>query len=148
VTAEADPRRPQPIVIDANVAAKLVLIEPDTTDAVALQDRAAAGEVSLHAPDTWLAEAANAVWKHSALLGRLSPERAREAVRRLGGAAVATTATDVLVEQAFALALERRTTVYDALYLALALALNAPLATRDAALARHARGCAVRLYWE
>ena len=135
-------------MIDANVAVALALIEPDTTDAVALQDRAAAGEVSLHAPDTWLAEAANAVWKHSALRGTLSPKRAHEAVRRLSSAAVATTPTATLAERALTLALERRATVYDTLYLALAAALDAPLATRDATLARHARSCGVRVYWE
>ena len=135
-------------MIDASVAVALALIEPDTTDAVALQDRAAAGEVSLHAPDTWLAEAANAVWKHSALRGTLSPKRAHEAVRRLSSAAVATTPTATLAERALTLALERRATVYDTLYLALAAALDAPLATRDGTLARHARSCGVRVYWE
>ena len=148
MTAEVTRRRPQPVVIDANVAVALVLTEPDTADAVALQDRAAAGEVTLHAPDTWLAEAANAVWKQTALRGTLSPDRAREAVRRLSGSAVATTVTAVLAERAVALALDRRATVYDTLYLALAAALDAPLATRDGTLTRHARASGVRVYWE
>lgn len=148
MTAEPGSALPEAVVIDASVAAKLVLIEPDTSDAVALQDRAASGEVSLHAPDTWLAEASNAVWKHSALLGTLSGVQARDAVRRLSGAAIASTATAVLAEQALVVALERRTSFYDALYLALAAALGAPLATRDATLTRHARACGVRVYWE
>jgi predicted nucleic acid-binding protein len=138
---------PAHVVIDANVAVKLVIVERDTAAAVALQDRAVAGDVSLCAPDTWLAEAVNAVWTHVTLLGTLTPERARAAVRRLRDAPVVTTPTAELAGHAFALALRHRATFYDALYLSLAAGLGAPLATRDAALARHARARGVALYW-
>ena len=47
------------IVIDASVAVKWVIDEPESEAAVALRDQ------ELIAPALWLAEAANALWRHA-----------------------------------------------------------------------------------
>src|SRR5256885_7349326 len=54
----AGPRRTMRIVVDASVAVKWVLNEPRTDAALALC------EEELVAPALWLAEAANALWRH------------------------------------------------------------------------------------
>jgi hypothetical protein len=46
------------IVVDASVALKWVLTEPDSDVAIALRNE------ELIAPDLWLAEAANGLWRH------------------------------------------------------------------------------------
>ena len=58
------------IVIDASVALKWVLNEPETGAALALRAE------QLIAPALWLAEAANALWRH-VRLGEITAERSR-----------------------------------------------------------------------
>jgi predicted nucleic acid-binding protein len=57
------------VVVDASVALKWVIEEPGSDAAVALRSE------SLIAPDLWLAEAANALWRRTRL-GDLTPEEA------------------------------------------------------------------------
>ena len=70
------------IVIDASVAVKWVLNEPRTDAALAL------GNEQLVAPALWLAEAANALWRH-VRLGDLTTEQALARMSELEQAPVA-----------------------------------------------------------
>jgi len=112
------------IVIDASIAVKWVLNEPATDEALALQDG------QLIAPELWLAEAANALWRH-VRIGELTSEQALARMHELTEAPVASLAIEPHVERALALAIELAHPIYDCLYLALALAQDTYVVTDD-----------------
>lgn len=112
------------IVIDASVALKWVFEEPGTEAALALR-----GE-QLIAPAIWLAEAANALWRHV----RLGETTAAEALARmdeLAKAPVATLSIEPHVARALRLGTEISHPVYDCFYLALAIHYDTHVVTDD-----------------
>ena len=82
------------------------------------------------APDLLFSEAGNAVWK-KVRRKELEETEARQLVIDLAQVAVETVATRSLVEYALALALTAGVTVYDAMYLALAVRLETEVITGD-----------------
>jgi predicted nucleic acid-binding protein len=112
------------IVIDASVAVKWVLSESDSDAAVALRDD------ELIAPVLWLAEAANALWRH-ARLGDVTADEASMCLSELVNAPVASLPIEPHVAHALRLATEIGHPVYDCLYLALALHHRTHVVTAD-----------------
>ncbi len=112
------------IVIDASVAVKWVLDEPGSEAAVALHDQ------ELIAPALWLAEAANALWRH-ARIGDISNDEATALFAELMKAPVASLPIDPYLEPALKLAIEIGHPVYDCIYLALALQHQTHVVTAD-----------------
>jgi predicted nucleic acid-binding protein len=102
------------IVVDASVALKWVLDEPGSEAAVALRDH------ELVAPTLWLAEAANALWRH-ARIGEISNDEAIAYFAELLKAPVASLPIEPQLEPALKLAMEIGHPIYDCIYLALAL---------------------------
>jgi predicted nucleic acid-binding protein len=86
------------------------------------------------APDLVFAEAANTIWK-KIRRGELSLEEGPRLVADIGRVAVESVSCRALAEDAHALANAIGQTVYDALYVALALRLDTRLLTADARLA-------------
>lgn len=82
------------------------------------------------APDLLFAEVGNAVWK-KVRRKELEEAEGRQLVKALGQVAVETVATRNLLEDALALALTAGVTVYDAMYLALAVRLETAVITGD-----------------
>ena len=111
-------------VIDASVALKWVLDEPGADAAAALR-----GE-TLIAPELWLVEAANALWRR-ARRGEMSEAQAKERLTWLCGAPVsaAPIGRDLLAAAGLASALDHP--VYDCLYLALAIREDTHVITAD-----------------
>jgi predicted nucleic acid-binding protein len=128
------------IVVDASVALKWVLNEPGTEAALALL-----GE-ELSAPELWLTEAANALWRH-VRLGEASAAEALARIDELANAPVASVSTSAYLRRALQIALEIRHPVYDCLYLALAEEQNTYVVTDDRRLfsAASAAGFADRI---
>ncbi len=122
------------IVIDASVALKWVLDEPGSEAALALC------EEQLIAPTLWLAEAANALWRH-VRLGEITTEQALARMSELANAPVASLAIEPHVPLALQLATEIAHPVYDCIYLALALHHETHVVTDDR---RFAAAAAVR----
>ena len=118
-------------VVDASVALKWLVPEPDSARARALSRR-------LHAPDLLLAECANALWR-KARAGDLAPSEAHACLARLLEAPVSLTAAHELLSQALELALELNRPIYDCVYVALAMARGIPLVTADRRLSRAVR---------
>jgi predicted nucleic acid-binding protein len=112
------------VVIDASLALKWVLDEPESEAAVALR-----GE-DLLAPALWLAEAANALWRRSRI-GDITADEAGSYLSELMNAPVASLAVEPYLEAALALATEIGHPVYDCLYLALALRHETHVVTAD-----------------
>lgn len=82
------------------------------------------------APDLLFAETANTIWK-KIRRGELTIEEGRRLVADIGRVAVETVSCRALAEDAHALANASGQTVYDALYVALAVRLNSRLITAD-----------------
>jgi predicted nucleic acid-binding protein len=124
-------------VIDASVAAKWFLPangETLTTEALELLKRYSDGEVRFLVPDLFWAEFGNVLWK-AVRLKRIETRSAADALQATRDRNFPTVSSHQLLEAAFAIASAFDRTVYDALYVALALDSNSQLVTADERLA-------------
>jgi len=112
------------IVIDASVAVKWVLDEPESRAAVALRDQ------ELIAPALLLAEAANVLWRH-ARIGEITNDEVAALFSELRNAPVASLPIEPCLKPALKLAIEIGHPVYDCIYLALALHHRTHVVTAD-----------------
>jgi len=117
------------IVIDASVVLEVLLATPD---ALPLQNRLFAKKQSLHAPHLLDLEVAQVLRRYF-LAGRLTADRGATALEYLFGFPITRYPHDLFLPRVWEL--RHNFTAYDAAYLALAEALDAPLLTRDRALA-------------
>ena len=113
-------------VVDASVVIKWLI--PEVHSAAARSLLGLSHEY--FAPDLLFAETANIVWK-KIRRGELTAERGRRLVEDIGRVAVETVPCRLLAEDAFALANATGRTVYDSLYLALAIRLKTRMVTAD-----------------
>src|SRR6267143_4581302 len=90
---------------------------------------------ALHTPDLLFAEVSNALWKKTRRR-ELNPGEARLVLRGLASVPLEVTPTRQLAAGALDLALEAGCTVYDAVYLALAIHHDCRLVTADQRLGR------------
>jgi len=114
----------EPVVVDASVALKWVTFEADSERALHLKG------ASLFAPDLLLAECGNALW-WQVRTGAMRSDEAALAVAELVNAPLTLVPTATLIKDAYRLAVELDRTVYDCVYLALAVAQHARLVTAD-----------------
>lgn len=122
---------PNVAVVDASVVMKWFLPEPLRPEAVSLLDNHRAGRVILAAPPHLAAEVAAALTKR-VRRGHLSAQQASEAFSYFESYAPTTLTPPGLVASAMQLALAHQQSVYDCLYLALALEMRCDLITADA----------------
>jgi len=115
-----------PLVVDASVVIKWLLPEVHSGSA----RRVLAGDNALLAPDLLWAELGNALWKR-VRAGEIADGDARELLRDFRRFPVATTPILTLIDAALEIATHLDRTVYDSLYLALALAKRCRLVTAD-----------------
>ena len=120
------------LVIDASVAVKWVVPEPDSDRAEALLDHA------LGAPDLLFAECANVLWK-KVRRGELSKDEADIAAQTLEQADIAIASTRGHLASAMAIAVELDHPAYAAVYLSVAQAAELRLVTADDRLIRKVR---------
>jgi predicted nucleic acid-binding protein len=118
------------IVIDASALIEVLL----TTRASAkVTKRLFGGNDTLHAPHLLDLEVAEVLRRYT-LSGEMSVERGEQALEDLADLPLNRYPHDIFLRRIWSLL--RNLTVYDAAYVALAEALDAPLITRDAALAK------------
>jgi predicted nucleic acid-binding protein len=122
-------------VIDASVAAKWFIPEAGSEAALAYLD----DEHKLLAPDLLWPELGNVLWK-KARRGELSADEARDVLDLARRAPLLTRPSGPLTPAALELALALDCTVYDGLYLALAVQSDSVLITADEALKRRVAG--------
>ena len=129
-------------ILDASVAAKWFL--PAAQENLASEARQllrafSDGHLGLLVPDLFWPEFGNILWKSVRLkrISRIMAEASIEAIQRLG---LATAPTGPLLQDAFALAVTQDRTVYDGVYVALAIATDMPLVTADEKLANALAG--------
>ena len=124
-------------VLDASVAAKWFLPPARETlaaEALQLLDGYAGGSLRFIVPDLFWPEFGDILWK-AVRGGRISRESAEEAIEALGRRKIPTISSASLLNDAFTIAAAFNRTVYDGMYVALAVASNAPLVTADERLA-------------
>jgi predicted nucleic acid-binding protein len=120
-------------VVDASVAAKWFLPatrEPLLDQAVALLDRYDRKEVRFVVPDLFYAEIASAIWK-AVRVGGISRAVADQALKLLTQRELMTIPSLTLLEKAFQIAVDYQRSVYDSLYVALAVKARTQLITAD-----------------
>jgi len=113
-------------VVDCSVALKWYIPEPHAESASQLLD----GRHELHAPDLLLPEFGNCLWK-KIRLGELTANEGRTIIRALENVPLEVHSSELLLEAALELALHTARTVYDSLYVALAILLDCPFVTAD-----------------
>ena len=117
------------IVVDASAILELLLRTPA---AAAVERRLFGGRETLHAPHLLDVEVAH-VLRRYALAGDVSAKQGSEALEDLEDLSLRRYPHDVLLPRVWEL--RANLTAYDAVYVALAEALDAPLLTRDRRLA-------------
>jgi predicted nucleic acid-binding protein len=125
------------VVVDASVAVKWYLPETGealVSQAVALLDAYDREEVRFVVPDLFYVETASAIWK-AVRVGRVSRAFGDQALVLLTQREFATVPSLKLLDKAFQIAADHGRTVYDCLYVALAVQTNAQLITADERLA-------------
>ncbi|MHC5034678.1 MAG: type II toxin-antitoxin system VapC family toxin [Planctomycetota bacterium] len=116
-------------VVDSSVAVKWYVPETNSDAAAALLNESN----ELVAPDLLPAEFGNALWK-KCRRGELTESEVRRIVGALPTVPLQIYSSLTLLEAAVEIALQTARTVYDCLYVALAVAMNATLVTADASL--------------
>lgn len=119
------------VVVDASVVVKWVVPEDYSEEASMLRDDHLEGVIEAHAPSIILAESASALRKYVSR-GYVSAEWARKALGLLVESELKLAEIDSrLAIQSLEASMEYGITVYDALYVVLAMDLGVPFITAD-----------------
>lgn len=124
-------------ILDASVAAKWLLPaegEPLAAEALRLLQSYSEGQIGLAVPDIFWAETTNLLWK-AVRFNRCTRDSAEAALASLKQQHLPTVSSLKLIDLAFGLAASFGRTVYDSLYVALAVESKALLITADKRLA-------------
>jgi predicted nucleic acid-binding protein len=113
------------LIVDASVAIKWVLSEPESDRADALFD-----QDDLAAPRLWLTETANVLWKYWQR-GHLTSDEVFDRLRALRTMPIEKIDDEGLLDTATGLALSLKHSVYDCVYLAAATTRNTVFVTAD-----------------
>ncbi len=124
-------------VLDASVAAKWMLPatnEPFRAEAYRLLDEFGDGRLNLIVPEVFWAECGNIVWK-AVKQGRFSRAEAETAIEMMLRRNIPSVSSAKLLAEALEIAFANDRSVYDALYVALAVDSKRTLITADERLA-------------
>jgi predicted nucleic acid-binding protein len=116
-------------VVDASVAIKWYLPEPNSADA----DRLLSGGFQLLAPDLLFAEVGNILWKR-VMRSEITVQKAQIILHALESLPLNLQPASVLAENAMTVACGLKRSFYDSLYLALALMEDCRMVTADGKL--------------
>ena len=131
------------IVVDASVVVKWFVAEIYSDRALRLMDLYSKGRVELIAPTLIYYEVANALRFHPYY--RLTKEELIAIIRMLRNMQIIIEPTDEMWSRAFRVSISYGVSIYDAIYIAIALALNVKFVTSDEKLFERLRGEAKRV---
>ena len=118
------------LVIDSSVVIKWYVAEEHQAPATAIRDRYRDGELDLLVPDLFYAEIGNILWKKRLTQG-LDVADARRIIDSVLTLPLDVTPSSQILTEAYRLAEEHGRTVYDSLYLALALTADCQFVSAD-----------------
>ena len=121
------------LVLDASVAVKWFLPrvgEGLVDEAFHLLRRHGDGEIEFTSPDLFWPDFGNVLWK-AVRLGRLSSGASAKALQQMRAQRLITVPSADLIEDAMSIALANHRTVYDSLYIALAVQSGAEFVTAE-----------------
>jgi predicted nucleic acid-binding protein len=130
---------PETFVLDCSLAAKWVLPEPDCAPALRLFERYQSGEISLIAPDLLLAEFASLLAKRTRRK-EISTKQAHEAFHLMTRCAPRLFDMRPRLFRALGLSLRHKMSLWDCVYVALAVEHGCPFLTADRRLFRAGGG--------
>jgi predicted nucleic acid-binding protein len=124
------------LVLDASVAVKWVLPNPEalTAESFQLLKSYTEGEINFLVPDLFWAEVANVLWK-GARQQRWSKRVAEDGTEQLRDRNFFTISSLTLLPEALKIALAYNRSVYDSLYVVLAIQFKTEMITADERLA-------------
>lgn len=125
------------VVVDASVAAKWFLADDKEAladQAFKLLDGYDKGELEFVVPDLFYVQIANALWK-AVRVGRVTPAAGEALFASLEQRVFTTVPSRVLIGAGYQIAAAYNRSVYDALYVALAMQIQSHLITADQRLA-------------
>lgn len=123
------------LVVDSSVAVKWFIPETLSDEAVRLLD----GSFELLAPDLLFAECGNVLWKKISR-AEIGIDEGKDIIQALGRVPLRVIGSARLLETALEIATTFRRTVYDGLYVALAVARDCTFVTADDRLVRGLAG--------
>lgn len=126
---------PSALVVDCSVAAKWVLPEPDRAPALRVLEQYESGEILLIAPDLLLAEFASLLAKRNRRK-EISADQANKAFQLMGKCVPRPLDMRPRLQRALDLSLRHQLSLWDCVYLALAIEHDCPLLTADRRLFR------------
>jgi predicted nucleic acid-binding protein len=129
------------LVVDASVAAKWGIMEEDSAAALRLLD----GEHRLLVPDLIWAELGNIVWKYHRR-GLVDADDVAGLIRQFQTVPLEVHSSGLLLEAAVDLAIQTSRTVYDCLYVALAIREGCQMVTADRRLVNALAGGPLERY--
>jgi len=131
-------------VVDASVAVKWFVPEVHSEEALRLLSSGR----DLLAPDLLPAEFGNILWKKTRR-GEIEVAQAVEIIRALAEVPFHLSSSSILLESAYLLAHKFQRTVYDSLYLSLAIVEECPMVTADLRLVNALSGTSLagRVLW-
>ena len=130
---------PETFVLDCSLAAKWVLPEPDRAPALRLFERYQSGEISLIAPDLLLAEFASLLARRNRRK-QISTKQAHEAFHLMTRCAPRLFDMRPRLFRALDLSLRHQMSLWDCVYVALAVEHGCPFLTADRRLFRAGGG--------
>jgi predicted nucleic acid-binding protein len=119
-------------IVDANIAIKWLMPEPDSAVAIDLLDH------TLLAPELLLPECLNVLW-HKRVKQELTAEEAVVALTALAAAQIEWLPVTPLMPAILDLAIRLKHPAYDCTYLAAAIHVGAPMVTADSRFVRRCR---------
>ena len=118
------------VVVDSSVVIKWFVTEPHSAEAHRVLAEYQAGALNFLAPDLLYAEMGNIVWKKHRFQGVATAD-AQLIIDNFRALTFTVTATVVLLEDAYRLAVRHQRTVYDSLYVALSVREACRMVTAD-----------------
>jgi predicted nucleic acid-binding protein len=122
------------LVVDSSIVFKWFVAEDDSDIAHSVLDAWKMQKLKCHAPDWMLAEVGNILWKRQRRT-EITTDFASDCLKDVNALPLEWADARSLLPAAMTLAMTHGRTVYDSIYLALALRLNCPFVTADDRLA-------------
>lgn len=122
------------LVIDSSVVVKWYVAEHDSAEAAVMFSMWMNDDIELFAPDLLPIEVGNILWKKQRI-GAMTPIQAQKTTSTITALNIPWSDSHELLPQAISIAIKHDRTVYDSIYLALAIQLGCPFVTADDRLA-------------